>query len=72
MQRTIATRIHHPVRLFNQGFLKRILSFQALWQQRQALASMSDEQLVDLGLTRQTADLESARPIWDAPAHWRC
>jgi len=32
---------------------------------RRALASLSDEQLRDIGLTRAEARAESARPFWD-------
>lgn len=42
-----------------------------LWRQRQALARMDDHMLQDLGLTRDEAQAESARPVWDVPAHWR-
>ena len=42
-----------------------------LYRQRRALAKMDDAQLVDLGLTRDEAQAEAARPIWDAPNHWQ-
>ncbi|MEM7471569.1 MAG: DUF1127 domain-containing protein [Pseudomonadota bacterium] len=41
-----------------------------LYRQRRALAAMDKAQLMDLGLTREEADIEAARPVWDAPQHW--
>lgn len=40
-------------------------------RQRRALARMDAAQLEDLGLTRQEALAEAARPAWDAPNHWQ-
>lgn len=34
------------------------------------LSRLSDEQLSDLGLTRDEVDAEMRRPAWDAPLHW--
>ena len=42
-----------------------------LWRQRRALAQLDAHRLDDIGLTRAEAQAEAARPIWDAPAHWR-
>ena len=36
--------------------------------ERAALARMSDEELADIGVTREEAAREAARPIWDMPA----
>jgi uncharacterized protein YjiS (DUF1127 family) len=44
----------------------------ALWRSRRALGALSDEQLNDVGLGRADAQSEAARPIWDAPAAWKC
>ena len=41
-----------------------------LYRQRQALARLDDAALADIGLTREEADSEARRPIWDAPRHW--
>lgn len=35
--------------------------------QRRALATMDAEQLADIGLTREQAAREAARPFWDLP-----
>lgn len=42
----------------------------ALYRQRRALAALDAHRLHDLGLTRQEADAEAHRPIWDAPTTW--
>ena len=38
---------------------------------RQALLSLSDAQLQDIGMTRDEAEREARRPFWDAPTHWK-
>ncbi|MCV6586020.1 MAG: DUF1127 domain-containing protein [Marinibacterium sp.] len=43
----------------------------ALWRQRQHLRRLDDDALADIGLTRQDAEREAARPVWDAPERWR-
>lgn len=47
-----------------------ILRAVALIGQRRALKSLSDERLLDLGLSRAQAEREASRPVWDAPEHW--
>lgn len=49
---------------------KGLFRYIDLYRQRRALASMDKAQLMDLGLTREEAEIEAARPIWDAPQHW--
>lgn len=49
---------------------QRLMDLIALRRQRVALANLDDTQLADIGLTRQEADQEAVRPIWDAPSHW--
>jgi uncharacterized protein YjiS (DUF1127 family) len=44
----------------------------ALGRSRRALAYLSPEQLDDIDVTRAEACREAARPIWDAPASWKC
>ncbi|MGN7870523.1 DUF1127 domain-containing protein [Paracoccus sp. 22332] len=43
----------------------------ALRRSRLDLAHLSDDQLRDIGLTRDQVAAEIARPIWDVPANWR-
>ena len=40
-------------------------------RQRQHLASLDDRALADIGLTRDEATTEAARPLWDVPGNWR-
>lgn len=40
-------------------------------RQRRALAALDAHSLRDLGLTRDQALAEAARPVWDVPPHWR-
>ncbi len=56
-------RLARPLRLFS-------LAFQVLGvlRQRRRLAELSDHQLVDIGITREEAQAEAARPIWDLPS----
>lgn len=50
---------------------KRILTLLSLRRSRMDLAHLSDEQMRDIGLTRDQVMDEIARPIWDVPANWR-
>ena len=54
-----------------RSFLGRVMQALTLRRSRRALANLSVAQLEDIGITRQEADKEAARPLWDAPAHWR-
>lgn len=46
-------------------------TFIALWRSRRALARLDTRALADIGVTRDAADLEAQRPIWDVPHSWR-
>lgn len=43
-----------------------------VWKQRRALAALAPHQLKDMGISRQNAALEAARPLWDLPRQTRC
>ena len=66
---TIATR-----RVQSAGSAPRLLSHVraalAAHRQRQFLARLDDRTLADIGLSRQDALVEAARPLWDVPAAW--
>jgi uncharacterized protein YjiS (DUF1127 family) len=47
-----------------------ILALDSLRRQRNDLRNLTDEQLRDVGLTREQAQAEARRPVWDVPAHW--
>ncbi|WP_298859545.1 DUF1127 domain-containing protein [uncultured Sulfitobacter sp.] len=44
----------------------------ALLRSRRALAALAPEQLQDVGLTSEEAQAEAQKPVWDAPASWKC
>ena len=48
--------------------LRRVL---ALWRSRRQLQRLEDHALADIGLTREQAEAEARRAIWDVPANWR-
>jgi uncharacterized protein YjiS (DUF1127 family) len=50
---------------------KRILNLISLRRSRLDLGSLTDEQLRDIGLTRDQVAKEIERPIWDVPSNWR-
>ena len=52
------------------GFVARLWAALALRRQRAHLAELPDDLLDDIGLTREQARHEAARPLWDAPGHW--
>ena len=52
------------------GFFTRLRTALALRRQRKQLAEMDEIMLSDIGLSRDQALAEAARPLWDAPAHW--
>lgn len=54
-----------------RGLLARLFGLAALRRQRGRLAALDDHLLADIGVTRDQALQEAARPAWDAPAHWR-
>ena len=53
------------------GPLALLLRLDATFRQRRALADLPPHRLADLGLGAEEAAREAARPVWDAPAHWR-
>lgn len=53
------------------GLVTKLVNADANRRQRLKLASMSDAQLCDLGLTREQALSEARLPRWDAPIQMR-
>lgn len=49
----------------------RLLDMVALHRQRHSLALLDDAMLRDIGLTREEANTEATRPLWDVPRHWK-
>lgn len=53
------------------SWLERLLTMFDVRKTRIDLSRLSDDQLRDVGLTRDDVEAELARKIWDVPAHWR-
>lgn len=53
------------------GWFARILTLMAVRRTRIDLGQLSDDQLHDIGLSREEVEKEIARPIWDVPQNWR-
>ena len=51
--------------------LARLANAHDVWRQRQQLKSLDDAALMDIGLTRDQAQAEAKRPLWDAPDNWK-
>ena len=47
------------------GVLRSLMSQLDVARERRALARLDDRQLADIGITRNAADAEAARPFWD-------
>ncbi|WP_415403739.1 DUF1127 domain-containing protein [Tateyamaria sp. SN3-11] len=43
----------------------------AVWRSRRALAHLDARALDDIGVNRDRAAAEAAKPIWDVPSTWR-
>ncbi|MEO0670109.1 MAG: DUF1127 domain-containing protein [Pseudomonadota bacterium] len=51
--------------------LVSLITLYDVWRSRRALARLDAAGLEDIGLTRDRADNEAAKPVWDVPATWR-
>jgi uncharacterized protein YjiS (DUF1127 family) len=51
--------------------LRRLRKALALHHSRRGLGRLDDHLLADIGLTREEAERETSRPVWDVPLHWR-
>jgi uncharacterized protein YjiS (DUF1127 family) len=41
-----------------------------VWRQRRILSELDQRALDDIGISREAALREAARPVWDVPAGW--
>lgn len=48
-----------------------LMAFFGMLRSRRALANLDADQLADIGISREMAQLEAARPFWDIPSLWR-
>ena len=67
---TLSHAAHRPGRA-RRSFLAQVRLMLILRRQRLDLATLPDERLEDLGLTRADVAAELARPLWDVPQNWR-
>ena len=67
MTQIAVTSRNHAAWTSRRGKLWHMLG---LARQRRALARLDDRALKDIGVTRQDAQAEAARPLWDAPDNW--
>lgn len=51
------------------GFWARVWTAITVQNERQELAGLDDHMLNDIGMTREQAEAEAQRPIWDLPSH---
>ncbi|WP_424969495.1 DUF1127 domain-containing protein [Dinoroseobacter sp. S76] len=51
--------------------LPRLVHLLTLGRTRKQLRGLDAHMLNDIGLSREAADRESERPIWDVPQGWR-
>ena len=65
----IAAPFHWVAKLF--AGLQVLLRSHQVWRQRQDLLRLDASQLDDIGLSRDEALAEAARPVWDVAANWR-
>ncbi|CUJ85652.1 hypothetical protein RUE5091_00369 [Ruegeria denitrificans] len=63
--------VHNPCPPRRRFGLTMLLDAFSLRRQRCTLARLDARALEDIGITREQADAEAARPIWDAPEFWQ-
>ncbi len=61
-----AIRMAHPMRWLSP-LLSLVRHVLGVIRQRRRLATLPDNQLADIGITREEARTEAARPFWDLP-----
>ena len=69
--RMISLTSTHAARPSFSRFLTVLHRLFTIDRERRSLRHLDDHLLRDIGLTREQADEEAARPFWDAPAAWR-
>lgn len=63
--------LHHLARHSRSGLIARIRAALDLRRQRRRLRYLSDHLLDDIGISREAAEREASRPVWDVPHTWR-
>ena len=52
------------------ALLGTVLKALSIWRERQQLKDLDAHLLQDLGLSMTDVEMETKRPIWDAPNRW--
>ncbi|MEM7719994.1 MAG: DUF1127 domain-containing protein [Pseudomonadota bacterium] len=65
----LSSRIYLTAGRRSKGLLI-LLQALSIWRERQTLRELDDHLLQDLGLTRTDVEMETKRPVWDAPNRW--
>ncbi len=63
--------IHRPCPPRRRFGLTMFWDALSLCRQRRTLARLDARALEDIGITREQAEAEAARPLWDAPEFWQ-
>lgn len=64
------TARYAPLARRRSGALTLLVALYATWQQRKVLSELEPHLLDDIGVTKNMADREANRPVWDIPSHW--
>jgi uncharacterized protein YjiS (DUF1127 family) len=59
-----------PAQRSSTSHLRRLLNSFSLIRSRRDLASLDDQLLRDIGISREQAMTEAKRTPWDAPDNW--
>ncbi|MGH8388616.1 MAG: DUF1127 domain-containing protein [Pseudomonas sp.] len=59
---------NHSVHLISD-LLHKVSRWYELHRERELLASLSDEALKDIGMSRADVEFESVKPFWNDPMH---
>lgn len=69
---TFSTRFSYPFKNLGvslRGTLREMALAKSVMRERKALEKMSDSELKDIGITREQADFEARRALWDIPSN---
>lgn len=65
----MSTSLHAPQRA--RFSVPRLVDLLTLGRTRKQLRDLDAHMLSDIGLSREAAERESERPVWDVPQGWR-
>ncbi|WP_431300593.1 DUF1127 domain-containing protein [Tabrizicola sp. BL-A-41-H6] len=70
MNRSASHTVSHHPKSTRRSLFAVVRAALEVRGQRAHLAKLDDHLLQDVGLTRDDAEAEAGRPIWDPPSHW--